>query len=93
MTFESARNYLEVLVFKKVREVARHHPQVAGDEGLLVDVACIALNSLPPRYMRHQVDLAFHISDSENRELSEKVNAAVDAAFKFVEAARRADSH
>jgi hypothetical protein len=31
-------------------------PGPAHNHDLLADVACVALNRLPPRYIRHQVD-------------------------------------
>ena len=89
MNFESVHNHQERLVFARVVQVAACYPRLASNQDLLVDAACIALNALKPRYVRHNVDLSFHLSDAERADADETVNAAVDAAFKFLNAARR----
>ncbi len=53
---------------------------------LLADVACVALNRLPPRYIRHEVDFAFYLSERERSESDRQVQEAVDYAFGFVQA-------
>ena len=41
---------------------------MADNDDLLADVACVALNRLPPRYIRHEVDFAFYLSERERTE-------------------------
>jgi hypothetical protein len=89
MNFDSAHNHQEALVFARVMEVSARYPRLAGSQDLLVDAACIALNELKPRYIRHGVDLIFHLSDAERAECEAAVNAAVDAAFEMLNTARR----
>jgi hypothetical protein len=48
------------------------------------DVACVALNKLPPRYYRHSVDIVFYMSESEADEIQAKVVSAVSEAAAFV---------
>jgi hypothetical protein len=89
MNFESAHNYQETLVFARVLEVSAHYPLLAGNQDLLVDAACIALNELKPRYIRHRVDLSFYLSDAERAECEAAVSVAVETAFNLLNTARR----
>ena len=82
--FTSLRNYYEHPVVDAVMAVAHQYP--ALDEDLLPDVACVALNRLPTRYIRHQVDLAFYLTEKERAENEKLVNEAVGYAFEFVQA-------
>ena len=52
----------------------------------LPDVACVALNRLPPRYIRHEVDLAFYLTERERLENERSVDESVQFAFEFVQA-------
>ena len=56
------------------------------DEDLLADVACVALNRLAPRYIRHNVDYSFYLSDKERCDNERKIDEAVAYAFEFVQA-------
>ena len=81
---ELIRNHQETLVKDLVRASATRYPEVALNPSLLADVACIALNSLRPRYFRHEVDLHFFMSDEERSHNAVAVKAAVQAAFEYV---------
>jgi hypothetical protein len=84
--FASVRNQNEAAVHAAVLAHAAHYPGIGHDVELLADVACVALNRLPPRYIRHQVDYVFYLSERE-REANERALAeAVDYAFGFVQA-------
>ena len=84
--FSSIRNHNEQCVFDAVGAAAPDHPGLVGREDLLVDVACVALNRLQPRYIRHMVDLAFYQSERERQETEKAVTDAVGYAFGFVQA-------
>ena len=84
--FASIYNHNEAAVFAEVRETAPTFPAIAGDDDLLADVACVALNRLQPRYIRHAVDLSFFQSDSEREEQAAQITKAVEFAFGFVQA-------
>lgn len=84
--FTSLHNHHEREVFNEVVAQAADFPDVADNEGLLVDVACVALNRLPPRYIRHQVDFAFYLTESERLEMNVAIRDAVSYAFNFVRA-------
>ena len=84
--FSSVHNHLEQLVFDRVQAVAPRFPGLGGDAGLLADVACVALNRLPPRYIRHGVDFAFYAGEKERSTTVRAVEEAVEAAFGYVQA-------
>jgi len=81
------RNYYEQLVAEEI--VSRLSE--GEDAGYLADIACVALNHLPPRYIRHEVDMAFYMSPNELHEISQRVKNAVTQAIEFVAAHHRDD--
>ena len=58
--------------------VMAHLLKVGGDlsPDAQADAACIALNKLPSKYVRHPVDWMFFISPAER----ERINRAIDMA-------------
>jgi hypothetical protein len=84
--FASIHNHHERAVFDAVRTMATNFPLAASEPALLADVACVALNRLPPRYIRHEVDLAFYLTEKERIEMARAVEEAVRSAFEFVQA-------
>jgi hypothetical protein len=82
--FTSLHNYYEKQVVDQVTHLARKYPMLSEDHH--PDVACVALNRLPPRYIRHQVDLAFHMTDQERKDSEKLIKSAVHFAFEFVQA-------
>ncbi len=79
---DSVHNYYEHMV------IAEIHKQIGSktmDTDVIADVACVALNHLPPRYIRYDVDMAFYLSPKESLEMEEKVALAVREALVFVE--------
>ncbi len=84
--FVSVRNHNEQAVFEAVQHHAERYPGVADKPELLADVACVALNRLPPRYIRHEVDFAFYLSERERSDSERNLYDAVDYAFGFVQA-------
>lgn len=74
-------NYMEQLVLDQLRL----HPEAIGMDGDgREDVACIALNQLAPRYIRHDVDMVFYMSPAEQELLEERVTLALEDAFTKV---------
>jgi hypothetical protein len=92
MSFESVRNYHEEAVFQSVTDRADEHPVLGDDPDLLADVACVALNRIPARYIRNKVDMTFYMDDAERIKNNAMVKFAVEAAFRFVEARLTAGS-
>jgi hypothetical protein len=81
--FETVHNYYERLVCDEVQRVADGWPQPVA-AGLLADIACVALNKLPARYIRHDVDHAFFMSGDERENHRRRVALAVEQAFAYV---------
>jgi len=50
-------NWYELLVYDKLRQMSRGDLDLNDEQ--LSDVACVTLNHLPPRYVRHSVDMSF----------------------------------
>lgn len=78
---DSIHNYYEHLVLE---EIARTSDRSRQDMNFLADVACVALNRLPPRYIRHDVDMTFFMSPMELQEIQDKTKNAVAAAIEYV---------
>lgn len=86
MDTASIHNFYEKAVFAAVQEQAAHYPHLAHSDDTLADIACVALNRLPPRYIRHDVDFAFFQTENERAESERAVQEAVEFAFGFVQA-------
>jgi len=86
MDIASIHNNHERAVFAAVREMAVHFPHLQDNGDVLADIACVALNRLPPRYIRHDVDLAFFQTERERTESERAIAECVEFAFGFVQA-------
>ena len=84
--FSSLYNHHEREVFAAVMAASTDYPEIAASNDLLCDVACVALNRLQPRYIRHEVDFSFYLTEKERNETERHVQDAVDFAFGFVQA-------
>lgn len=78
---DSVHNYYEHMVINEIHQ--QLGAKTVGTD-FIADVACVALNHLPPRYIRYDVDMAFYLSPNESMEMQEKVASAVRAALEFV---------
>lgn len=83
--FEAVHNYYEHLVYLHVRETLTEGEQRHPDR-FLEDVACLALNQLPARYVRDDVDTGFFLSEGELEKMEVAVNEAVSRAIAIVSA-------
>lgn len=82
-------NYYERLVLQEALNQSSRIQE--GDREFLADVACVALNRLPPRYIRHDVDMTFFMSPQDIMEIERKVSAAVSDALDYVERRERGE--
>jgi competence protein ComFB len=80
---DSVHNYYERSVFE---QILRASDAAAADADFFADVACVALNHLPPRYVRFDVDMSFFLSPQEMDEMADKVANAVNHALGYVAA-------
>ena len=76
-------NFYERLVENYLTKDAAPIAEIT-DDNLLKDITCLALNMLPPRYIRHEVDMSFFLCDDERELMQAKVYQAVDSAIEMV---------
>lgn len=83
MNFEGIYNYYERLVYDEImRQFAQQTVAFSKDDA--EDIACLALNHLPARYVRHSVDTAFFLTSDERKKMDLAVSLAVDTAYQRV---------
>jgi len=88
--FDQVHNFYERMVIDYV--MTRIASTAAKrDDDFLEDVVCVALNNLPPRYVRYRVDAAFYLTTAQRDDIEHRVATAVDEAVAFVENRRRLD--
>lgn len=80
---DSIHNYYEKLV---IEQATRCDDRAARDSDFLSDVACLALNRLPPRYVRYDVDMTFFLTADELDNMMERVANAVNEAISYIDA-------
>jgi hypothetical protein len=90
MSYESIHNRLETAVLDRVKEASVRFPELVGDDDLLADAVCLALNALPAQYVRHDVDATFHISDAQREKDTQAISRAVESALELVRSRRAA---
>ena len=83
--FDTIHNHQERAVLDAVIAAAADYQHV-NDAEFLADVACVALNRLPPRYIRHDVDYAFYLTERERAQNEAAISEAVAFAVEFVQA-------
>jgi len=78
---DDIHNYYEKLVVDYIninKLDLRHSPE------FLSDLCCIVLNQLPSKYIRHEVDMAFYLPQSERWEMEMNVREAIERALEFM---------
>lgn len=78
---DSVHNYYEQMV---IDQLLRSNDRAGTDPEFLADVACVALNRLPPKYVRHDVDMTFFLSPDDLDKMIESVVDAVNSAIEYV---------
>ncbi len=90
MAFDNIHNYFEKLVFETLQDKLTNN-EVDNDEDLLGDIACVALNQLPARYVRHNVDMVFYMTVEEREQNKIIVEDAVIMAIDYVNKHRHSE--
>lgn len=75
-------------MFGAVLDATRELAAASGtgvDADVIADMACVALNRLPARYIRHDIDLAYYLTDAERETMDQMIKAAVRFAIDFVQ--------
>ncbi len=83
MPFDSISNYYEQLVVDSITKTVATPDDVEHDDFVL-DIACIALNKLPAKYIRHNVDMVFYTDNDERVEMLKSVENTVKDAYDYV---------
>jgi hypothetical protein len=87
MNFDSIHNYYEPLVFDCIMNTLGREEIL--DQDFLEDVACVALNNLPCRYVRHDMDMALFLTTRDREKMQRRVSEAVLSATQQVRDGRK----
>ncbi|MFK5914352.1 MAG: late competence development ComFB family protein [Woeseiaceae bacterium] len=90
MAFDNIHNYFERLVCEVIQAKVNDQ-QLEDDDDLLGDIACVALNQLPSRYVRHNVDMIFYMTTEEREQNQAIAEEAVIMAIDYVEKHRHSE--
>ena len=80
------QNWYEKLVREKLVQMTADgsFDSLPVDEEWLSDIACVALNRLPPRYVRHIVDMSFYMGKREQDNMDASVQLAIEESIEFL---------
>ena len=78
---DNIQNYYETLVLEALAKEVQGQEY---DEDVLIDILCVAVNHLPPRYIRHEVDFLYSMSPIEREEIQNKAQKAVKDAIAYI---------
>jgi len=79
---DDIHNYYEHLVLDRIEVLGLSKSK---DEDYLADLCCLALNQIPPRYIRYEVDMSFYLAQSERQQMEMNAVNAVSQAINFME--------
>jgi len=82
--FDQVHNYYERLVFEEVVRRSQDPAHADYTADMLADVACLALNRLPARYVRHDVDMMFYLTEPERHAIEVSLDEVLKFSFGFV---------
>lgn len=83
MAFDNIHNYYEYLVLQRLNDMLQAE-FINTEQNYLEDVACVALNQLPARYVRHDIDMVYYMTAQEREQMEYEVHKAVSAAIEYV---------
>lgn len=83
MNFDGIYNYYEHMVQEEVMRILRSLKNSYSRDDA-EDIACLALNQLPARYVRHGVDTAFFLVEGERADIEVAIAEAVKKALQRV---------
>lgn len=79
---DNIHNWYERLVMQQLTGNSALNAEFSDEA--LSDIACVALNHLPPRYVRHSVDMSFYTSPQELQEMDKRIQTALSSAINYV---------
>ena len=75
-------NYYEHLIVERIGALGLDKTHTTD---YLADLCCLALNQVPPRYIRFEVDMAFYLPQSERQQMEMNVDYALNKAREFLD--------
>ena len=85
---DDIHNYYEHLVLERINKLGLDGSK---SPDYLADLCCLALNQVPPRYIRYEVDMAFYMSPDELGSTRDSIERTVAEAILFVAEHSRKD--
>lgn len=79
---DDIHNYYEHLVLDRIEILGLNKSK---SEDYLADLCCLALNQIPPRYIRFEVDMAFYLPQNERQQMEMNAVNAVNQAISFLD--------
>lgn len=75
-------NYYEHLIVERIAALGLDNTHTTD---YLADLCCLALNQVPPRYIRFEVDMTFYLPQSERQQMEMNVDYALNKAREFLD--------
>jgi hypothetical protein len=79
---DDIHNYYEHLILERIEKLNLDKSKTPD---YIADLCCLALNQVPPRYIRFEVDMAFYLPQNERQQMEMNVINAVTKATKFLD--------
>lgn len=79
---DDIHNYYEHLILARIENLGINKTK---DSNYVADLCCLALNQVPPRYIRYEVDMAFYLPLNERQQMEMNVSNAVSKAISFLD--------
>lgn len=76
-------NYYEQLVTDRLWQL-KEQSEESFSQSFLIDVACVALNSLPACYVRNIVDKGAGMTETEHQDMRDAAISAIEQAILMV---------
>ena len=80
---DDIHNYYEHLVLERIEFLGLNKTK---SEDYIADLCCLALNQIPPRYIRFEVDMSFYLPQSERQQMQMNAVNAVKQGIEYLEA-------
>jgi hypothetical protein len=79
---DDIHNYYEHLVLNRIETLGLNKSK---ENNYLADLCCLALNQIPPRYIRFEVDMSFYLPQNERQQMEMNAVNAVSQAMSFLD--------
>lgn len=79
---DDIHNYYEHLILERVEDLGLDKTK---SNDYIADLCCLALNQVPPRYIRYEVDMAFYLPQNERHQMEMNVANAVSKAITYLD--------